>query len=439
MHYGVQGSILPGLGRCRLRTEGDLGLRAEEADDFIVFHRRYLLVVNIPIFCDQKGRILLERRWYLDLVQHLRYLSDLTLAAPRISLSNEDDDLIPIDEALSNGLKLIILPQQTSRIRALVELPRTFWTLWRAVGRTEIVHGGIAGWPYPFGWLAFPIAKLRRKKILLIVESAPWRLSPPVDGTASPYRRTESTIYEWFAKYWCSAADLSFYTQPAYLEQLHANPKTPAYLAPATWINQEDILEESQAESLWRGKLAGPVRFLFAGRLVEEKGIKTLLEAVKSVSSLGVPGEMHVLGDGPLLDLVVATTKLGTFTLTYHEPIPYGPSFLQFLERFHALVVPSLSDEQPRVVYDAAARAVPVIGSDTDGLRSCVENGRTGRLIRPGDHVALAEELASLLRDPKTLRELGLEALSSARTKTHRAMHVHRSEIIAWQFGERRE
>jgi hypothetical protein len=86
----------------------------------------------------------------------------------------------------------------------LVQAFRTFWILWDAVGQAEIVHSGIAGWPYPLGWMANLIAKLRRKKLLIIVESARWRIVEKALVTASVLKRLEASVYELLARYWCS-------------------------------------------------------------------------------------------------------------------------------------------------------------------------------------------------------------------------------------------
>jgi glycosyltransferase involved in cell wall biosynthesis len=400
-------------------------------EDFSRIRRRYLAVQNIPYFVDFAGRLYFERSWHRDLTEHLRYLCKFTLAAPLHPLPADTKSLVPLNEELRARLEIVALPALTSRFRALVHLPKTFWLLWRAVGRAEIVHSGIAGWPYPMGWLANPIAQLRGKKRLVIVESAPWRLVERNRSATTLKRKIEAYLHESFARHWCSTADLSFYTQPAYLEQFHRRGRGPAFVTPASWVNAEDILTESQAQSLWDVKLNEPVHFLFAGRLVEEKGIRILLEAVNKIAAAGVHGALHVIGQGPLREAVVATQGTRSFSLRYFEPVPYGEPFLTFIQRYHALVIPSLSDEQPRVVFDAAARAVPVLAAATDGIRPHVEDNRTGKLIAPGNSDALAEAITLWATKPGILREFGIEALSRVRGKTHQAMHSERSRIIA--------
>jgi glycosyltransferase involved in cell wall biosynthesis len=180
-----------------------------------------------------------------------------------------------------------------------------------------------------------------------------------------------------------------------------------------------------------------PVRFLFAGRLAAEKGVRILLEAVDKLAAAGIRATVDVIGEGPLRPEVIAAQRSGPFGLKYFEPVPYGAPFLTFLQRYHAVVVPSLSDEQPRIVFDAAARAIPILASETDGLRPHIENDRTGRLIVPGDSEALAQAMAEWTHSPAILRNMGMEALSRVRGKTHLAMHAERSRMIARHLGAR--
>ena len=401
---------------------------------FSVVTKPYLFIINTPYFVNSKNEVFIERTWYHDLIQHLRYLPNFTLAAPRRPMPADVSMLVPIDERTLAQLKLVALPSQAPHVRALVQLLPTFSRIWRAVGQAEIVHTAIVGSPYPLGWLASLVALIRGKKLLIIVESAPWRAARNDHATAL-WKKVLAQIYEHIARYFCSRADLSFYTQPAYLERYHKNGKGPAYIAPATWINDEDILDEAQARLLWDTKIEEPVRFLFAGRLVVEKGVRILLDAVEKLTAAGIRGTVHIIGEGPLREIVRSAERTAPFGLAYLEPVPYGAPFLNLLQQYHVLIVPSLGDEQPRIVFDAAARAVPVLASDTDGIRPHVENGHTGGLVPPGDSRALAEAIASWSGNPTNLRSYGMEALTRVRNKTHRAMHAERSQIIARHIG----
>ncbi len=403
------------------------------SEAFCILDRRYLSVTNIPYFTDGGGRVLFDRAWHHDLVQHLEYLPGYILAAPRRELSpaqHEGAELVPLDDETQKKIRIIPLPDSRSRVRALLDLPKTVATVWRAVGGSDIVHSGIAGWPYPMGWLAIPMARARGKKIVVIVESAPWRR--PANASVVPLRkRIEGAIYETLGRLGCRLADVSFYTQPAYLDQFHGRARTPAFVAPATWVNAEDVLDHERACRAWDEKARQPVRFLFAGRLVAEKGIEILLAAAQTLAKAKVRGALHFIGDGPLRSAVCAAASDGPFEVRAFPPVANGEPFLEFLQSHHVAIVPSLSDEQPRIVFDAAARAVPVLASDTDGLRPHVEHRRTGLLVPPGDAPALAVAMSEMAATGSHLRSMGLEALQRVRTRTHRAMHADRSRRLA--------
>ncbi len=405
---------------------------------FAIIERRYLSVTGIPCFVDGAGSILLDDAWHHDLVQHLAYLPRFVLAAPCRSAPPGRCHLLPLADDLRGKLEVVPLPAPASRFSALATLPITAARLWRAVGRAEIVHTGVAGWPYPMGWLAIPMARLRRKKIVVVVESAPWRGA--ARGKLTVRQRLEAAIYERLARRGCAAADLSFYTQAVYRAQLHHRGRGPAFVAPATWINAEDILDDAQAGAAWDAKMKQPVRFLFAGRLVAEKGVKTLLAAAQILTAAGAQGSLHLIGDGPLRAMVAAAVGDGCFSIDHFAPIDGGKPFLDFLQGYHVAVVPSLTDEQPRIVFDAAARAVVVLASDTDGIRPHIENGTTGFLVPPGDPEALAQAMMKVIRMAKMmevdgagggLRTMAAEALRRVRGKTHRAMHAERSRLLA--------
>lgn len=405
------------------------------SEEFCILDRRYLSVTNIPYFTDGEGRILFERAWHHDLVQHLEYLPGFVLAAPHRSAprgqaQKDEIDCVPLDEQTQNRMRIIPLPDPRSRARALLDLPKTAAAVWRAVGDSDIVHTGIAGWPYPMGWLAIPMARIRGKKIVVIVESAPWRKS--AKSQAVPLRkRVEAVVYETLGRLGCRLADVSFYTQPAYRDQFHGRARTPAFVAPATWINGEDVLDPDRASQLWDEKMRRPVRFLFAGRWVVEKGIEILLAAAQTLAKAKVRGALHFIGEGPLRAAISAAASDGPFEIRAFAPVANGRPFLDFLQGYHVAVIPSLTDEQPRIVFDAAARAVPVLAADTDGLRPHVEHRRTGVLVPSGDASALAAAMFEMLAGGPALRAMGLEALRRVGRNTHRSMHIERSHRLA--------
>ena len=142
--------------------------------------------------------------------------------------------------------------------------------------------------------------------------------------------------------------------------------------------------------------------------------------------------ELDIRGRGDLVGLfrTVAGRNSRNCRISVHDPIPYGRKFLASLRQYHAVVAPTLSDEQPRIIYDAYSQAVPVLASDTPGNKSCVFNERTGLLFRTNDADALADSIIWCSRNMNQLRHMGLEAIQVAQNMTHDQMHLRRWKLL---------
>jgi glycosyltransferase involved in cell wall biosynthesis len=77
----------------------------------------------------------------------------------------------------------------------------------------------------------------------------------------------------------------------------------------------------------------------------------------------------------------------------------------RLLGEARCLIVPSRWYEGfPRVVVEAFARGTPVVASRLGGLAEIVEDGRTGRLFRPGDPDDLLSAVRAIDRDGASMR-----------------------------------
>jgi len=146
--------------------------------------------------------------------------------------------------------------------------------------------------------------------------------------------------------------------------------------------------------------------FLFVGRLAEEKGIATLLEAWDRL-----PAEIRltIAGSGPLESMVVAAASRHP-GITYVGRLSAGAIDAE-LGRARALIVPSIWYEVcPLTVLEAYAAGRPVIASGHGGLADLVVDGVTGRHVPPGDPMALAAAVREAWADPDGMRALGSAA-----------------------------
>ncbi len=87
------------------------------------------------------------------------------------------------------------------------------------------------------------------------------------------------------------------------------------------------------------------------------------------------------------------------------------------------VVVPSIVlDACPTVVLEAMAAGRPVVASSTGGIVDLVEDGVTGTLVAPGDAVALADALTSMIEDPAMAMDMGRNGLERVRAYTASAV-----------------
>jgi len=145
----------------------------------------------------------------------------------------------------------------------------------------------------------------------------------------------------------------------------------------------------------------------YVGRLVEEKGVHILLRAVA-----GLSGEwrLRILGSGPQkARLESLATELGIAErVRFEEPIP-STQMPGYYNQLDALVLPSLTrpnwkEQFGRVLIEAMACGVPVVGSDSGEIPNVI--GDAGLVFPEGDVQALQDKLSQLMADPALRDEL---------------------------------
>jgi glycosyltransferase involved in cell wall biosynthesis len=402
----------------------------------------YLLVVEqqLPLYRDKTGRLFADELWHKDLLIHLNYIDQFTIASPcREQDPPPDAKLLTTDKST---VRVVELPAQKSFLYSLRVMPAILARLCGAIRNAGIVHSAIAGWPIPMGWVVTPLALLFRKPVVIVVESAPWRLQP---GQAASWKKQMRAAFQEFMSKWVVRnAALVICTQDEYCESLLGSKRSKGFVIPASWIDEKDILPDYVAEDIWQKKLAASdsrLRLLFVGRLVPAKGLLVLLQAMRQLSTEGLPISLDILGEGELKNQceLAASELKGITAVNLLGTVPYGAPLFELIRRYDAIVVPNISDEQPRIVFDAYSQAVPVLASDTPGLRSCVKDGELGLFAAPNDASALADLLRYAATHRSGLKQLGMHSLAYAHSMTHQEMHRQRAVLLQAMIDTRKQ
>lgn len=177
---------------------------------------------------------------------------------------------------------------------------------------------------------------------------------------------------------------------------------------------------------------AGPFgqgeRILSVGRLIRDKGMDTVLEAV---AGLGLP--LTIAGDGP--ERTTLEARAGELGLDAHfEGFALRPRLDQLYREAACVVLAARRGEGlPNVLLEAMAHARAVVATPCAGTRDLLVDGVNGLLIPPDDAPALRAAFERLRREPELGLRLGAEARRTAeRFRWDRVQPLLEDAIARW-------
>lgn len=145
---------------------------------------------------------------------------------------------------------------------------------------------------------------------------------------------------------------------------------------------------------------------LFVGRLVSDKGVDLLIEALARLAARGVRPGLTIVGTGPEeRPLADQAARLGVGDQVRMLGPLSGEDLVRQMNEHRLLVVPSRYQEPFGIVaLEGIACGCLVVGSAGGGLKEAI--GPCGLTFPNGDAAALADLLGRLLADPEAGRDL---------------------------------
>jgi glycosyltransferase involved in cell wall biosynthesis len=141
---------------------------------------------------------------------------------------------------------------------------------------------------------------------------------------------------------------------------------------------------------------------LFVGRLSEEKGLSTLLEAWK-----GLDYPLKIIGAGPLEKRIEGSADGNVKCIGYLS----RDELYSEMRKASFLILPSLWYEMfPIVVIDSFACHLPVIASKLGGIEEINIDRVTGLNFRAGDSNHLAQKVRWAIAHPSEMQQYGKNA-----------------------------
>ena len=148
----------------------------------------------------------------------------------------------------------------------------------------------------------------------------------------------------------------------------------------------------------------GRLRFLYAGRMLADKGLHELVAAFRFINATGIQCELWLSGFADVKNVsAISQDQLAEWA---GEPGIEWLGSSDTMEAVYAqvdcVVLPSYREGMPRSLLEAGAMGLPVVATDVTGCRNIVEDGFNGLLCE----VKNSESLEQVMRRILTMSEL---------------------------------
>ncbi len=168
-----------------------------------------------------------------------------------------------------------------------------------------------------------------------------------------------------------------------------------------------DLTQFKPAERAGVG--ADPVVVVFGARMLRDKGVRELVEAVRQLRARGLPVEARLYGapdpENP------ANIDERTLEAWNREGVVrwMGATgdMAGALRAADIACLPSYREGLPKFLLEAAAMGLPLVSCDVPGCREVVQHGENGLLVPAREVVPLADALATLVADADLRARMG--------------------------------
>lgn len=135
-------------------------------------------------------------------------------------------------------------------------------------------------------------------------------------------------------------------------------------------INPADPVFSSSLVS--KREINQPLKCLFAGRLIDGKGIKLLIKTIKQINENNQIIHLQVIGDGPEKEYVINESKKGF--IFYHSPVT-KQKLKSWFETVDLTIIPSTShiEGSPLIMAESISMGIPVLVSSQPAMMESIK------------------------------------------------------------------
>jgi glycosyltransferase involved in cell wall biosynthesis len=155
----------------------------------------------------------------------------------------------------------------------------------------------------------------------------------------------------------------------------------------------------------------------FVGRLVNEKGVHILIDAIPKIISNYNNVKFVIAGKGPCLNsLIEQSYQLGVFNRIYFTGFVSDEVLIKLYKCSDIGVFPSIYEPFGIVALEGMVSGIPLVVSNTGGLGEIINHKVDGMTFYSGNSNSLADCIIELLKD----NELTKNICIAAKEKVHK-------------------
>jgi len=169
-------------------------------------------------------------------------------------------------------------------------------------------------------------------------------------------------------------------------------------------VHLPNFVDTSEYEPTFSYKQKSVVYF---GRLSREKGLNTLIEAVKDIKEL----DLKIIGEGPERKHLEKKAQKGKHRNIRFLGYKTGEQLKNEIKESMFTILPSeCYENNPRSIIEAFALGKPALGSRIGGIPELIKDGESGMTFKSGDVDDLREKLIVMLENPNRVLQMGKSA-----------------------------
>ena len=171
-------------------------------------------------------------------------------------------------------------------------------------------------------------------------------------------------------------------------------------IVPWDW-NPTVTPEEFEAKHLCSSQ--GEYRLLYAGSIIEEKGVADLLRSIAILKDRKVSATVQLAGKGDLDRFKSLTVELGIADRVFFLGAVSNRDVVDLMRDADAVVIPSrhsYAEGLPMTIYEALCSRTPILASDHPMFRNTLKHGWSALVFQAANPEDLANQAANLFSDP---------------------------------------